>query len=83
LGHVGEQMPLQQRAALPLQSFDVVHAFGQGVELFGLRHSPGTLRLGSNLPSVVQHTWPPVVLQSLLVVHVFGQSLAARQMLVL
>jgi hypothetical protein len=82
LGHVGEQMPSQQMAAAPLQSLDVVHAFGQGV-LCGFTHRPGALRLGSSLLSVVQHTWPFVVLQSVLDEHCLGQSLAARQMLVL
>jgi hypothetical protein len=82
-GHVAAQIPSQQRASVPLQSFDVVQGFGQDVVLWGFRHRPGTLRLGSILLSVVQHTWPLVVSQSLLVVHDLGQSFAARQMLVL
>jgi hypothetical protein len=80
LGQVAAQRPLQQSAAEgELQSDDVVQAVGQGV-YWGFRHSPVAERLGSTFWTVVQQISPSAVLQSVLVVHVVGQSLEGRQM---
>jgi hypothetical protein len=81
-GHVFWQMPPQQSGLVASQSLDVVHAFGQGAYC-GFRHKPAAMRLGSSLPSVVQHTSPVVVLHSVLVVHDLGQLLACVQNFVL
>jgi hypothetical protein len=78
LGHVLEQMPLQQSWLVEEQSESVEHAFGHGAYI-GFRHSPAAVMLGSTLLAVVQHTSPFCVLHALLLfgAHDLGHSLAA------
>jgi hypothetical protein len=84
-GHEELQMPSQQMGFAASQSVDWLHTFGQKLApscpvYVGFRHRPGTLRLGSSLPTDVQQTSPFVVLQSLLDEHDFGHTFAAVQM---
>jgi hypothetical protein len=83
-GQVAAQKPLQQRAAvaLPAQSDDVEHVFGQGVDI-GFKQRPLELRLGSSAPTDVQQISPLAVLQLVSPAHAVGQLLAAVQMGVL
>jgi len=77
LGHVFEQMPLQQSWLVEAQSESPLgHAFGHGAYC-GFKQRPGAVMLGSTLLAVVQHTSPFVVLHVELVEHDFGHSLAA------
>src|SRR5688500_12807070 len=79
LGHVSEQIPLQQSSPLEvLQSDDSSQAFGHYSEL-GFRHRPSTARWGSTFFTVVQQTSSLPVSQSSLDEHACGHWDGARQ----
>jgi hypothetical protein len=78
LGHVLWQIPLQQSWPLAAQSLEAMHDLGHD-SYIGLRHSPAPVTDGSMLLTVVQHTSPRLVWQSVLVAHVFGHAFEGTQ----
>jgi hypothetical protein len=80
-GHVLWQMLLQHSSPVAAQSADAVHGLGHDSNI-GLRQSPD-VDVASDVSTLftdVQQISPIAVWQSVLVEHVFGQSLPGRQM---